>query len=141
MRCARAFLTASLGRLVLFGSTVVAFALALPVYAQFSPPPKPQGIPGGTLPELIAQVIKAALLLVGVIAVGFIVYGGFRYIISRGDEKEVEQAKKTITYAVIGIVVIGLAYAIVAFVVSGVFGTAIQTEEPPFAPSRPGSGL
>lgn len=123
----------------------LAFALALPAYAQQLPqgfviPNRPSGLPEGTLPGLIALVIRAALVLVGITALGFIVYGGFRYIISKGDEGEVENAKKTITYAVIGIIVIGLAYAIVEFVVQGVFGV-IQTEEPPFAPSRPNGGL
>lgn len=84
--------------------------------AQFTLPPNP-GLPAGSLPSLIARIVQSALLLVGVIALGFIVYGGFRYIMSRGDEREVETAKNTITYAVIGIIVIGLAYAIVTFVV------------------------
>lgn len=92
------------------------FTLVSPAYAQFKIPPKPQGLPEGNLPSLIAQIVKTSLLLVGVIALAFVVYGGFRYITSRGDEREVEEAKNTITYAVIGIVVIGLAYAIIDLV-------------------------
>ena len=85
------------------------------------PPPR-RGLPSGDLPSLIAQIVKMGLLLVGVIALAFIVYGGFRYITSRGDEREVEEAKNTITYAVIGIIVIGLAYAIISFVVAALGG-------------------
>ncbi|MDP3685910.1 MAG: pilin [bacterium] len=92
------------------------FALASPAHAQFAIPPKPKGLPEGELPSLIAQIVKISLLLVGVVALGFVVYGGFRYITSRGDEREVEEAKNTITYAVVGIIVIGLAYAIIDFV-------------------------
>lgn len=105
--------------------SVLAFALALPASAQklpqgFTLPSPPPGLPQGKLPDLIARVIQAALGLTAVIALGFIVYGGFRYIISRGDEGEVKQAKDIITYAVIGLVVIGLAFAIVQFVIFGV---------------------
>ena len=88
------------------------------VSAQFELPEKPQGLPGGKLPDLIAGVVKTALVVVAVIALASIVYGGFRYITSRGDEREVEEAKNIITYAVIGILVIGLAYAIVSFVIN-----------------------
>lgn len=84
--------------------------------AQFQLPDAPEGLPTGDLPSLIAQIIQTALILVGVLALGFIVYGGFRYIAARGDEREVETAKSIITYAVVGIVVIGLALALVQFV-------------------------
>jgi len=92
-----------------------------PAFAQFKLPDKPEGLPGGELPALIAQIVQAGLLLVGVIALGFIVYGGFKYILSRGNESEVEAAKSTITYAVVGLLFIGAAYAIVSFVI-GAFG-------------------
>ncbi len=98
---------------------MLALALAFPASAQFKPPNvSGTGLPTDPLPVLIAQVVRAALTLVAVIALGFIVYGGFRYIISRGDEREVEDAKKTITYAIIGIIAIGLAFAIVSFVIN-----------------------
>lgn len=46
------------------------------------------------------------------IVVLFIIIGGFLYITSAGDEKKAEQGKNTITYAVVGLVVILLAYTI-----------------------------
>lgn len=90
-------------------------------HAQIGQPPD-VGLPGDNgataLPDLIGQVINWFLVLVGVLALGFIVYGGFLYITSHGDENQVEQAKKIITYAVIGIVMIGISYAVVQFVIS-----------------------
>lgn len=72
------------------------------------------------LPETILGIINFVLILVGVLALAFLVYGGFRYIASRGEEAEVTVAKQIITNAVIGIVVIGIAAAIVNFVVDAI---------------------
>lgn len=63
------------------------------------------------------KVISNTLIgLVGAIAVIVIIFGGFRYVTSTGDAGRIKQAKDTILYGVIGIVVALLAYAIVRFV-------------------------
>ncbi|MDP3685911.1 MAG: pilin [bacterium] len=101
--------------------------MVLPLAAeaqQFGPGAAKQvGLPDAPLEQLILRIINTALILAAVVALGFLVYGGFRYITSRGDEREVESAKDTITYAVIGLVVLGIAAAIVNFVVGAVLGT------------------
>ncbi len=85
-------------------------------HAQFDPGAAQEvGLPGG-LPDLILGVINTVLILAAVAALGFIVYGGFMYITARGDDQAVEAAKGSITNAVIGLVVIGVAAAIVNFV-------------------------
>jgi hypothetical protein len=53
---------------------------------------------------------------IGVISIVFIVIGGIKFATSSGDEKKVETAKKTIIYAVIGLAVAVLAYAIATIV-------------------------
>lgn len=78
----------------------------------------------GDLPGMIATIIKYALGLVGAIALAMIVYGGFLYITAAGDQKQIEKAKIVIIYAVIGIVVIGVSYALVQFVVGAFNGTS-----------------
>ncbi len=70
--------------------------------------------------ELLNNVIDAILQIVGVIAVAMIVYGGIQYMISGGEEKKLESAKKTITYAVVGLVVVILAGAIINFIIATV---------------------
>ncbi len=60
------------------------------------------------LPDMISVV----LTVVGVLVVIYLIMGGFRYITAGGDEKKVEVAKKTITNAIIGLIVILLAFAI-----------------------------
>lgn len=78
---------------------------------------------GGTdnttsLPALIKTVINILLFLIGAIAVLAIIIGAIRYVVSGGDSKATGEAKDTILYAVIGLVVAFMAYAIVNFVVS-----------------------
>jgi hypothetical protein len=67
---------------------------------------------------IFQKVTNIALFLIGAIAVLMLVYGGIRYTISGGDAKNVTAAKNTILYAIVGIVVAILAYAIVNFVVT-----------------------
>ncbi|MEI6850961.1 MAG: pilin [Candidatus Saccharibacteria bacterium] len=62
------------------------------------------------------NIANAALYVIGAISVLMLIYGGIRYTISGGDTGAVTKAKDTILYAVIGIVVALMAYAIVNFV-------------------------
>ncbi len=63
-------------------------------------------------------IVNTALFLIGSIAVLMLIYGGIRYTTSGGNEKSVTAAKNTILYAIVGIVVAILAYAIVNFVLT-----------------------
>lgn len=62
------------------------------------------------------------IFLVGAISVLFLIIGGLRYVISNGDSKNVTAAKDTILYAIIGVVVAIISFALVQFVV-GAIGT------------------
>lgn len=64
--------------------------------------------------RIIANVL---LFIIGAIAVIMLIIGGIRYTISQGDQNAVSSAKNTILYAIIGIIVAILAYAIVNFVI------------------------
>ena len=75
---------------------------------------------GGTNNDLggsIKTIVNILLYVLGAIAVIMIVIGGIRYATSGGDSNSVTGAKNTILYAVIGLVVAMLAYAIVNWVV------------------------
>jgi|SRR5690606_21056510 hypothetical protein len=74
------------------------------------------------LPGLITIVVNTLLIIVGAVAVIMLIWGGFKYITSAGDASAVSSAKNTILYAVIGIIVAVLAYAIVNWVISTVTG-------------------
>lgn len=65
---------------------------------------------------IFRTITNVLLFLIGAVAVIMLIIGGVRYTISGGDSTAVTSAKNTILYAVIGIVVALLAYAIVNFV-------------------------
>lgn len=72
--------------------------------------------PSGGLKEVITTISNTILLLVGVVAVLFLILGGFQYVTSGGNPEQVNKAKNTILYAIIGIVAALIAYVAVTFV-------------------------
>lgn len=64
-------------------------------------------------------MLSVVFALAASIAVLMIVIAGFRYILAHGDSNAMAQARNSIIYAVVGLVVIMAAYAIVTFVVKG----------------------
>lgn len=72
----------------------------------------------GTLGSNIATMINYFLGILGLIAVGFLIYAGVLMVTAGGVEEQVTKARKIIMYAVIGIVIILLSYTIVTFVTS-----------------------
>lgn len=72
----------------------------------------------GAFTKTIEGVINVLLFIIGAAAVIMIIIGGIRYVVSGGDQGAVTGAKNTILYAVVGLVVAIMAYAIVNFVVT-----------------------
>lgn len=62
-------------------------------------------------------ITNVLLYIIGAIAVIMLIIGGIRYITSGGDSAQVTNAKNTILYAVVGIIIAILAYAVVNFVI------------------------
>ena len=71
---------------------------------------------------VFSRITNTVLLIVGLISVIMLVYGGLRYILSGGDSKKVTDAKNTVLYAIIGLIISLLAYSIVNFVLNSVIG-------------------
>lgn len=65
-----------------------------------------------------STITNILLFIIGAIAVIMIVIGGMRYVLSGGDSNQITAAKNTILYAIVGIIVAILAYAVVNFVLS-----------------------
>lgn len=65
---------------------------------------------------IFRTITNVLLFLIGAVSVIMLIIGGIRYTISGGDSGQVTSAKNTILYAIIGIVVALLAFAIVNFV-------------------------
>ena len=116
---------------LLYTIAVIIFSFPIVVAASGNPgaiiPDNPGGIlPGAktdTLEGTLLGFLKLFLQVVGLIAVLFVIYGGFRYVTSNGNEKVTSAAKQTILNALIGLVVIILSYVIVNVVTNAAFGT------------------
>lgn len=80
----------------------------------------PGGTGSGALGTFITNIINILLFVIGAIAVIMIIIGGIRYITSNGDSAQTTGAKNTILYAVVGVVVALMAFAIVNFVVKNI---------------------
>lgn len=74
---------------------------------------------GGLIPSVL-NIVNGLLVVAGIAASVYLVVGGVRYITSQGEEGQTEQAKNTILYALIGLIVIGLSAAIVNFIINTV---------------------
>jgi hypothetical protein len=68
--------------------------------------------------DVIITVISILSFIVGLVAVIMIIVGGFKFVTSGGDATAVTNAKKTIVYALVGLVVAGFAQVLVQFVLS-----------------------
>jgi len=80
-----------------------------------------------TGPEsMISKVITTALTFVGVIFLVLAIYGGYIWMIARGNEQEIEKAKNTLIAAIIGMVIVVAAYAISYYVINALGGAALK---------------
>ncbi len=66
--------------------------------------------------SMVGTVINLLIYAIGIVSVIMIIVGGLRYTLSGGDQAGVTSAKNTILYAVVGLVVAILSFAIVNFV-------------------------
>lgn len=76
------------------------------------------GSPADIVFTIALNVIDIALRIVGLLAVGYLIYGGFRYVTSRGSPDETKKAQDIILKAVIGLVIAMLSTVVISFVVS-----------------------
>ncbi len=68
--------------------------------------------------EKVGKIINVVYGLIGVVAVIFVIIGGFKYMTSQGDPERLKNAKNTIMFSLIGLVVTLSAFAITAFILN-----------------------
>lgn len=77
------------------------------------------GITGTTdINVIVGRIVNVVLGFLGIVLLFYFIYGGFRWMTAGGEEKQVEEAKKMIRNAVIGLVIIMASYALSSFVLS-----------------------
>lgn len=74
------------------------------------------------LKNVITSIINGVIGILGAVAAIFILVGGIGYMTSAGDASKLEKAKKTILWAVIGLVIAALTFAIVNLVIGNILG-------------------
>lgn len=76
------------------------------------------GTTGNDLSGIASKIVNIFSIIVGIVAVIMIIYGGFRYITSGGDSGSVGNAKNTLIYAIVGLIIVALAQFIVHYVLN-----------------------
>lgn len=107
---------------------------ALPAFAQATPiQPCPQDqfanlcrFSTGGIGRIVQTVVTILLIAAVLIALFYLIWGGIRWITSGGDKGKVEEARKHIVAAIIGLIVAFLAYFILQIVL-GFFGLTLTT--------------
>lgn len=77
-----------------------------------------------SLGALVSNLITLALVIASIVAFGFLIYGGIMWITSGGDKSKTEQARNTITAALIGLIIVFGSWAIMQ-IIEAVFGVSI----------------
>ena len=86
---------------------------------------------GQDIRVIVVKIIRAVLGLIGIVAVSIVMYGGYTYMTSGGNEEKTTKAKKILINGVIGLVIIMSAFIIVQFIINALSGATT---------SRPGGG-
>lgn len=79
--------------------------------------------PGGTIPtvtggNLVQSILNIVYFIVGIVAVGMIIYAGIQYLTANGEPDKAKKAMNTIIFSVVGLIVIIAAFAITNFVMN-----------------------
>lgn len=80
----------------------------------------------GSIQTIATKVVNIFSLIVGIVAVIMIIYGGFRYITSGGDSGKVSSAKNSLIYAIVGLIIVAIAQLIVNVVLTTVNKTGLN---------------
>lgn len=131
----------------------LSFSIASTVHAQ---DPKPQSATDSTISNLdgleeivtgekpnvdrgrdrvgiaLAGIMEAVLSLVGIVLIILIVYAGILWMTARGNDEQVERARKYIANAVIGLIIVLMAYTLTIFVVQQLTSAVFESRFSPY---------
>ena len=97
----------------------------------------------GSMPlgMMIATIIRIALGFLGILAVVFVLYGGFLYMTSGGDPERIKKAKRVLTNAAVGLVIILSAFTITQFILNSLTSATSGGDNTTTGGGVVGSGL
>jgi len=76
------------------------------------------GIGDANIGEVVGQIVKSILTVLGLVALVIFIIAGFQWMTSGGDKEKIQGAQKLMGAAVVGLIIIILAYAAASFVVT-----------------------
>jgi hypothetical protein len=68
------------------------------------------------LPVIFGFAINWLLIFAGVIALIIVILSGIKYITAGGDQKKLDTAKRTLTYALLGLILIFISFLIITLI-------------------------
>ncbi len=111
---------------LVLGSIVL--ALALPAFADV--PGAGEGGLWNELTKILENVIDKLLKVGGVVALVFFIIGGVQYMMSGGDKQGSAAARSTITFSIVGLVLVVGAYLFLKVLFEGILKTKVPTPYP-----------
>lgn len=99
------------------------------------------GLSGQDIRITIAKIIRIVIGFLGIIAVGLIMYAGWLWMSSEGDEEKVNKAKLILKNAVIGLIIILSSFAIASFILNKLTGGATGGTGTGGGPGGGGGGI
>ncbi len=92
----------------------------------------------GDLTQTISNLVGILLGLVGVVGVGYFIYGAYMYLTASGAPNQMERGKSAMMTALAGIVLALVAYGVVELVINAVVGSPVELDVPD--PTNSGGG-
>lgn len=88
------------------------------VYAQDIVIPTPEKVRITNIGQLISALVGTLLIIAALLAFLYLILGGISWITSGGDKAAMEAARNKITHAIVGLIIVGAAWAIMVLVQS-----------------------
>jgi len=78
--------------------------------------PQPGNIKIGDVGQLISALVGTLLIVAALLAFFYLILGGIQWITSGGDKAGMEAARNKITHAIVGLIIVGAAWAVMILV-------------------------
>jgi|GEM_PF-959261 cysteine-rich repeat protein len=128
----RRFRFSSFAGVLLTTLVVTGCCLALPVFAQADMTTEMETLAEiagfsttASIPVIIARLIRTFLSFMGVILVGYFLYGGSLWMMAAGEQAKIDKARRVLIHSVIGFVIIITSFAITQFIISALIDTGM----------------
>jgi len=98
---------------MIYGAASVALVAPAAVFAQIQTPSN-TNLPTGSVTEIISNIMRWLLMMVGILGVIGFVISGILYLTSGGNEDQIGRAKRAMIYSIVGVLVALLGLVVFA---------------------------